>query len=138
MIHATGLFGRPSNDELNCATEIEIICNKCNMDDSKASIKHDGQSHHHYSRPFKSTSPRRLVSDASVDSTKSSHNSFNVHSTSSLQKSGLGYLVDKIRNRLTKDSNDSNLRRYWMPDNNSKECYDCGKCTSHLISKICS
>lgn len=134
MRHATGLFSRPSDGHLNC---LEGSVSDYKMDDFKGS-RQGALSPHHQNHPFMSASSRRLVGDASVDSNKSSfNNSLDVHSSASQQKSGLSYYFDKIRTHLTKNSDDSNLRRYWMPDNNSKECYDCGKCsftkpTTHL------
>jgi len=49
-------------------------------------------------------------------------------SFSSLQaKAGLNSILKKIRNQFYKSGNDPELKRYWMPDSNSRECYDCSE-----------
>lgn len=40
------------------------------------------------------------------------------------EKSGLGNVIRKLRTGFKKEDDD--LTRFWMPDNNSKECYECG------------
>lgn len=39
----------------------------------------------------------------------------------------LNLFMKRIRNRLKMSGSDGSSRQYWMPDSNSKECYECGE-----------